>query len=135
RTVRVAGGELGWQEHHLRDDFVLEFRDIFRGKNTDYSVAYAVCYLFADKKLDGLKMLVGSDDQYKIYLNGKAIHAHDFVRLATPDEDTIDNVTLKAGRNVLVFKVVNATGPWGGCIRFVDQTGLPAKAIRVSLTP
>ena len=108
--------------------------DIFRGKKTDYSVAYAVCYLFTDKKLDGLKMLVGSDDQCKIYLNGSAIYNHDVERPLVLDEDTID-VTLKAGRNVLVFKVVNGTGPWGGCIRFVDRTGLPAKGIRVSLTP
>ena len=75
-------------------------------------------------------------DQCKIYLNGKAIHEHDVLRGVTPDEDTIDNVTLEAGRaNVLVFKVVNGTGPWGGCIRFVDRTGLPAKGIRVSLMP
>ena len=81
-------------------------------------------------------MLVGSDDQAKIYLNGKEIHEHDVVRVVTPDEDTIEPVTLEAGHpNVLVFKVVNGVGPWGGCIRFVDRTGLPAKGIRVSLTP
>jgi hypothetical protein len=80
-------------------------------------------------------MLVGSDDQTKIYLNGDAIHEHHVLRALTPDEDTIDNVTLEAGRNVLVFKVVNAEGSWGGCIRFVDRTGLPAKGIRVSLMP
>jgi WD40 repeat protein/serine/threonine protein kinase len=134
-AVPVAGGELVWKEHHLSDDFVLDFKAIFKGERTDYSVAYAVCYLFTDKKLDGLKMLVGSDDGYKIYLNRDAIHAHDVLRPVTPDEDTMDNVTLKAGANILVFKVVNGTGPWGGCIRFVDRAGLPAKGIRVSLTP
>jgi WD40 repeat protein len=133
-TSRVAGSELTWKERHLGNDFQLDFVDIFRGK-TDYSVAYAVCYLFAEKKLDGLKMLVGSDDGYKIYLNGNVIHEHDVLRRVVPDEDTIDNVTLKAARNILVFKVVNGTVDWGGCIRFVDRTGLPAKGIRVSLAP
>jgi hypothetical protein len=80
-------------------------------------------------------MLVGSDDQCKIYLNGTAIYKYDGFRNLAPDEETIDNVTLQAGRNVLIFKVVNGTGPWEGCIRFVDRTGLPAKGIRVSLTP
>ena len=135
QVVRVAGSELAWREHHLGDDFVLDFLKIFTGKKTD-DVAYAVCYLFTDKKLDGLKMLVGSNDQCKIYLNGSAIHEHDVVRGLTPDEDTIDNFTLEAGPpNVLVFKVVNIVGAWGGCIRFVDRTGLPAKGIRVRLTP
>jgi hypothetical protein len=131
--VPVAGGELVWQKHHLGTDFVLEFTDKFRGKKSD-DVAYAVCYLFTEKELDGLKMLVGSDDQCKIYLNHKEIYKYDVGRPLIPDLDSID-VTLQAGRNVLVFKVVNGDGPWGGCIRFVDRIGLPAKAIRVSLTP
>jgi dipeptidyl aminopeptidase/acylaminoacyl peptidase len=131
----VPGSELVWHARHLGAGFVLDFMDIFRGKKTDDSVAYAVCYLFTDKKFDGLKMLVGSDDQAKIYLNGKVIHKHNIGRRLTPDEDTIDNVTLKAGRNVLIFKVVNTFMDWGGCIRFVDRSGLPAKGIRVSLTP
>jgi hypothetical protein len=135
QVVQVPGSKLAWKEHHLDHDFVLDFERIFRGETTDYSVAYAVCYLFTEKKLDGLKMLVGSDDQPKIYLNGNVIHELDVSRGPTPDEDTIDNVTLEAGRNVLVFKVVNLEGPWAGCIRFVDRTGLPAKGIRVSLTP
>jgi hypothetical protein len=136
QVVAVAGSELAWKEHHVGADFVLDFVKIFEGKKTDYSVAYAVCYLFTEKKLNGLKMLVGSDDQTKIYLNGNVIHEHDVLREVIPDEDTIDNVTLEAGRpNVLVFKVVNGTLGWGGCIRFVDRTGLPAKGIRVSLTP
>jgi hypothetical protein len=131
--VRVAGSELAWKECHLGDDYVLDFLRIFSGKKTD-DVAFAVCYLFTEKKLDGLKMLVGSDDQCKIYLNGSAIYKYDFRRNLIPDADTID-VTLEAARNVLVFKVVNGTGPWAGCIRFVDRSGLPAKGIRVSLTP
>src|SRR5262249_41578224 len=128
--VALAGSKLAWREHHLGDNFVLDFLKIFSGKKRD-DVAYAVCYLFAEKKLDGLKILVGSDDQCKIYLNGSAIYNHDVERPLIQDEDTIANVTLKAGRNVLVFKVVNGTGPWEGCIRIVDRTGLPAKGIRV----
>jgi hypothetical protein len=134
QTVSVSGRELAWQEHHLGDDFVLDFVKFFGGKKTDYSVTYAVCYLFTEKKLEGLKMLVGSEDQAKIYLNGRVIYKDDVARPLIPDEDTID-VTLKAGRNVLIFKIVHETGGWAGCIRFVDRTGLPAKGIRVSLTP
>jgi hypothetical protein len=134
QVVPVPGSELTWKEYHLHNDFVLDFLKSFRGKKTD-DVAYAVCYLFTQKKLDGLKMLVGSDDQCKVYLNGKAIYGHDLLRFLIEDEDTIEPVTLEEGRNVLVFKVVNGTGDWKGCIRFVDRNGLPAQGIRVSLTP
>jgi hypothetical protein len=77
----------------------------------------------------------GSDDQAKIYLNGKAMYKHPFTRPCTPDEDMVEHITLHKGTNVLVFKVVNVRAAWEGCIRLVERTGLPAKGIRVSLTP
>ena len=42
---------------------------------------------------------------------------------------------LKAGVNVLVFKVVNETGEWKGSIRFSDTSGQPLKGIRITLDP
>ena len=44
-------------------------------------------------------------------------------------------VELKAGFNVLVFKVVNETSDWKGSIRFIDAQGNPLKGIKVTLTP
>jgi hypothetical protein len=42
---------------------------------------------------------------------------------------------LKAGVNVLVFKVVNETVNWQGSVRFTDAAGQPVKGIRVTFTP
>jgi hypothetical protein len=44
-------------------------------------------------------------------------------------------VELKAGINVLLFKVVNTSGDWQGSIRFTDAAHQQVKAIRVTLTP
>ena len=51
------------------------------------------------------------------------------------DQDTVTGLELKAGLNVLVFKVVNERGPWMGSIRFTDASGQPIKGIRVTLDP
>jgi hypothetical protein len=130
--VRTGGTDLVWQELHLGPDFAIDFTAV---TPADQGVAYAVCYCIADTDRHGLSLLVGSDDEAKIYLNGKEIYQSRAIRGVTPDEDTVEGMALRAGTNVLVFKVVNEGGPWGGCVRFVERTGLPAKGIRTCLAP
>ena len=67
---------------------------------------------------------------------GKAIHANDEARpLDKDDADTIEGVTLKKGRNVLVLKVVNEGGDWQGSIRIVDKDGNPIKGLIATIEP
>ncbi len=51
------------------------------------------------------------------------------------DQDTVSGIELKAGLNVLVFKVVNREGAWGGSVRLTDAGGHPVKGISVTLDP
>ncbi len=44
-------------------------------------------------------------------------------------------VELKAGINVLAFKVVNGSGNWLGSVRLTDSDGSPLKGIKVTLDP
>jgi WD40 repeat protein len=132
--VRVGGTELVWQEHHMPTDFVIDFNTIL-GKTQTHSAAYAVCYLVAGEARAGLKLLIGSDDQAKIYLNGQEIYRCGSARALHEDNDTVDDITLQPGRNVLVFKVLNESSEWKGCLRLVDRSGLPAQGIEVRLTP
>ena len=83
----------------------------------------------------GLQMLVGSNDQSKVYLNGKQIHKYPFPRGLVADQDRVQSIVLNAGLNVLVFKVVNGVVDWQGSIRFTDAQGNPVKGIKVTLTP
>lgn len=78
---------------------------------------------------------MGSDDEAKVYLNGKQVLRCPGPRVFTADSDEVPDISLSAGRNVLVFKVVNETGAWEGSIRFTDALGQPVKGIKVTLTP
>jgi hypothetical protein len=130
--VVVDGRELVWQEHRSAEAAV-DFNAVL-GRVAERSLAYAVCYLESDQPRDGLWPQVGGDDQTAVYLNGRPIYQ---CRLKRPLRalSTVGPVALKQGINVLVFKVVNEVGIWEGCARLVDDADLPAKGIRVKLTP
>lgn len=72
---------------------------------------------------------------HSLYLNGKEIYWSDAPRGYAPDQDVVTGVELKAGLNVLVFKVVNETIEWLGSVRLTDAAGQPVQGIRVSLAP
>ena len=113
---------------------VIDFNALL-GQETTQSVAYAVCYLRAEAEQRGLQMLVGSNDEAKVYLNGKQVHKSSLPRAFVAEEDTVPDIVLNAGLNVLVFKVVNEQGGWMGSIRFTDAAGRSLKGVHVALDP
>jgi Tol biopolymer transport system component len=131
QAVPVGDRELIWQEHRS-PGAIVDFNAVL-GRMTEWSVAYAVCYIESDRARDDVWLQVASDDQAKVYLNGGQIWQF---RLPRPlnDLETVGPVTVKQGTNALVFKVVNETNDWEGCVRLVDAAGRPAQGIRVKLT-
>jgi hypothetical protein len=130
----VVSGVLKWQEVTL-EDYMIDFNAILGRATTPRSVAYAVCYVRSETEQRGLQMLVGSNDQSKVYLNGEQIHKYPFPRGFVADQDRVQGIVLNAGLNVLVFKVVNEMYDWMGSIRFTDAQGNPVKGIKVTLSP
>ena len=110
------------------------------GQVTEWSAAYAVCFLESDRARHDLFIQVTSDDQAKVYLNGQKVYEfrspRSLVRVAAWPQGGLDTapVALCHGVNVLVFKVVNETGNWEACLRLIDAEGRPAEGIRVRLT-
>jgi hypothetical protein len=106
-----------------------------KDEETPWSVAYAVCYVQASTLRKGLVLKVGSDDQSRVYLNRKKIYENIRPRALSLDEDTISDVELQVGLNVVVFKVVNDGGGWGGSLRFTDKDDQPVQGIKITLEP
>jgi WD40 repeat protein/serine/threonine protein kinase len=131
KRFRAGDRELVWQEHRSAEA-VLDFNAML-GNVTTWSVVYAVCYLESKQARDGLWLQVGSDDQAKVYLNGREIYQHRMDR-ALVGLDTVGPFSLRQGTNVLVFKVVNEGSGWQGCVRLVDEAGQPVPDVRVKLT-
>jgi WD40 repeat protein len=127
--------QFGTREVNFADtDYVIDFNHLM-GEMTEKCVGYAVCYLRAEAEMSDLRLLVGSDDDSKIYLNGTQIYECPQGRSMIADADKVKDVNLRKGLNVLVFKVVNQGAGWQGSVRFTDKGGNPVKGISVTLTP
>jgi hypothetical protein len=131
--VKVGDQELVWKKVEA-DSHLLDFNKAL-GQQTEDSVAYAVCYVVADDEVKDVVLKTGSDDQAKVYLNGKEVFKHEQPRMADKDQDSTPDLTLKKGVNVVVFKVVNEKIDWSGCLRFTDKDGNPVKNLKVQLKP
>ena len=130
----VGAQKLTWRVHRSANH-ILDFNAEYTGQRTHHSVAYAACYVVSDAERTDLVLNVGSDDQAKIYLNGEEVFRCPTGRVLLRDQDRVPNITLKQGTNVLVFKVVNQTGGWQGCIRFTDEAGQPVAGLQVRVSP
>jgi hypothetical protein len=128
--LNVKGKELTWKECPVKDQ-ILDFNGML-GQATENSVGYAVAYITSPADVTDLTLKLGSDDQIKVYLNGKPIHSHDEARPFEKDEDSVAGLSLKKGPNVLVVKVVNEAEDWEVSARFVDKDGKPVAGLKAT---
>lgn len=131
--VKIGDLELTWKSIDSADA-IINFNGILNGQTED-STAYAVVYVVADDDMKDLQLKMGSDDQAKVYLNGKEVLKNETPRPAEKDQDTVSDITLNKGKNVIVFKVVNEKIDWGGCLRFTDRSDKPVTNLSISLEP
>ena len=78
--IKSGDKEFTWKAYKS-DSYLLDF-NAFLGQQTEDSVGYAVCYLVADRDIPDLTMKTGSDDQAKVYLNGKEVFKNEEARPA-----------------------------------------------------
>src|SRR5262245_46185122 len=102
--VTAGGKELAWKKYKAADHVV--DCNAHLGAQTEDSVGYAVCYVVADADNKDVQLRIGSDDQSKVWLNGKEVLNFTEPRALDKDQNIIE-VGLTKGVNVLVIKVVN----------------------------
>ena len=129
--VNVNGKILSWTPHQASDYFV-DFLKAFGTERGEDVPGYAVAYISADDSMN-VRLSVGSNDQCKVWVNGKQVIKFSETRTLDKDTDSAD-VVLNKGQNVLVFKVINEKNNWQAAARFL-QNGAPVKNIRIATTP
>ena len=119
-----------WKPYHFPSSRI----DIYNQVNypiKEYIVAYASCYIYSPKSRK-VKLKIGSDDGYKIWLNHKFIGALLEMRAAEKDQN-IHNVYLKEGFNTLLLKIEQE---WGGhefYLRFASLDDQPLTDLSIYL--
>ena len=92
-------------------------------------VGYTLVYVHASKTTDSV-MLIGSDDEITVWLNGTEIHRNSIDAGASVDRDAVP-CQLKAGWNTVLCQKVDLGWSWGLYLRFTDADG----DLRYSLQP
>lgn len=128
--IKVEDAEFTWKKLESKEPKI-DFNE-FMGKETPEATAYAVAYITAEDDLKGLKLKFGSDDQAKVWINGKEVHKIAAERPLTLDEDSCE-IELKKGVNTVVVKVVNCQVDWSFAMRFVDKDDKPVTSLKLSL--
>jgi hypothetical protein len=115
-TVEPAQTFLNWQRVPLNSAGFVNFSPLFG--NAEHISAYALLKVYCPKEAK-VAILLGSDDQVRLWLNGSQIHENLVQRRAMPDDDVVP-ATLAAGWNTLLARVVNVTGEHALYLRLSD---------------
>lgn len=134
KTYQGAGknGALKWREImtvNRNDHCYVDFWPLFTPKN--WTVGYAWTKVYADSETKA-KLMTGSDDGAKVWLNGELVIRALKARGATWGDDQKE-VTLKKGLNTILVKIENRRGGFGFYLDFVGADNKPLENLKYSV--
>ena len=130
--IKINDKELTWKNITASTNY-FDFNALLKTEN-DRAAGFMVTYIECDKEMPDVTVAIASNDQGRLYLNGKDIYVFTEARILELDSDK-GKVTLNKGVNVVVFKIINEQNNWQGALRFLDKAGAPVKDLRIKLSP
>jgi hypothetical protein len=117
-----GGRKVGWIRNRTPEwqgyvDLVKEFDD------TDWTCAYAACWVTLDEGPKEVMFRLGSNDSVKVFLDGREIWSNKISRSATVDNDLVP-VTLPKGTSTVLVKIGQAELNWGFYFRITEKDSL-----------
>ncbi len=108
RTYQIGARDLGWTPRLAINGMV----DLaaYLGQ-AEWVMAYAYAEISSPTARDA-RLMCGSDDGIRIWLNGQLVHSHEVARGCQMFDDAVP-VRLQAGVNRLLVKIDNYTAGWG----------------------
>ena len=120
-TDRIAAWRLAFADTRTGIDFL----PLFDGRGP--GIAYAYAAVKSPSARDA-RLLLGSDDGVKVWVNGKSVYTNHETRGVERDKDKVD-IRLNEGPNRLLFKVDQHFGGWGLIARITDPNGKPMSGV------
>jgi HEAT repeat protein len=122
KPVKLEQGVLRWRYGRVDDPTGhVNLKQIV--SRQDFMCAYMMTEFDLDEPTEAV-MLIGSDDDVFVWLNGELVHKFIGDRGWRADQDTV-NVKLNAGTNTLLLKVLNGRAQWAASVRFLTPDGKP----------
>ena len=96
-------------------------------------VMYATCQVWSGEASEA-RLVFGSDDGVKVFLNGEQVFGINLVRSLDVGEDKVD-VKLRKGWNTLLLKVTQGAGGWGFAAGVRGRDDKPLRDVRFRAGP
>ena len=112
----LNGIEIKWRRFETPENGYFSLWD--KMEPYEFVVSYAFSYVYSSED-KVVPFFIGSDDGSKVFLNGDELYRFLDVRVAAPDQDTI-NLPLKKGWNKLLLKIENNFGGYSFYARIRD---------------
>jgi hypothetical protein len=132
--ISYKGKDYAWKRYKT-PEFFIDFKKFVDGQKSENVFGYAVAYIYCEEAMKDLKVLAGSNDQCRVYVNGQSVLQHEKGRTLERDQSIANGISLKKGENTVILKVANDGGNWQGCLRFMDRNGTPIRHLQVTSTP
>lgn len=115
-TFGGKGGRVAWQKIRVPNGLLLSEGNYLKINEDIVLYAYTEVMSPDDRQTTAY---LGSDDGAKVWVNGKLVHANNADRALQPDQDHFD-IRLQSGRNTVLIKLTQGSGPWGLTFRIDD---------------
>lgn len=108
----IGKEKYSWKFYHSAND-IIRLNELLGNKNN--SVSYALSEIIVPDDRTALIGL-GSDDDVKVWINGKEVHKNKVARAVSIDNDIFE-ITLNKGSNQVLIKIVNGLYDYGFSFR------------------
>lgn len=132
-TAKAGDKSLTWKAIKA-EDYFFDLNAILGTQNEDCA-GLLVAYVEAEAEMKDVTLQMGSNDEGRVYFNGKEVVKDLEPRTVDKDQNAAEHLTLNKGVNTIVFKVINEKNNWQGCIRFQGKDGKPIKNLKIKLAP
>ena len=116
--VESDASKLQWRLVDASEEGIIDLREFFKPEKP--SVAYALTHVYSPDNRKA-KILFGSDDGAKVWVNDRPVFVFKKPRGLVVDEDAFD-VNLKKGWNKVMVKVADVGIAWAFSLRFLDPS-------------
>jgi hypothetical protein len=127
---QAANGPASWIKRRATGGSV-GMGEIF-GQRVPNTIAYATCTVNSATE-QTVRMMLGSDDDAIVWLNGEEVWRYEGGRGLDRDSDMIE-IVLPAGESRILMKNCNRVGMSGIFMRFADTNGEPLEGLSFSPT-
>jgi hypothetical protein len=132
-TIKTVQKQLTWKPV-VTDDFFLDFNALLGLESSEKCGGYAVAYIETAREMKDITFSFSTNDNGALFLNGQKIWSLVIPRALEEDSDSVPNLTLRKGINVIVFKIWNDSNNWQCCLRILTKDGTPVQNVKVYLS-